>query len=242
MRSRCGPSEAGGRARALPPRWQLREPGSGAAAGAAAATAERSARRAPRPGPPGWEPRQKLETFLAGKLQSARPSLRASGRPQPGSVAGDGGEEGSRGGSPGNESEAGGKVSGRPRPPSAANNGSFPGIGAGKPGAPGLGLGAAGESVQAVSCAPGGTGCSSAGPGEHRDHAARGLSQPSLLRLLCPLARQGLGCTGHLGWGWGSCVRAGRVAPRGLECRGARVAKLARELQRGAESCCPLWS
>lgn len=83
MRSRCGPSEAGGRARALPPRWQLREPGSGAAAGAAAATAERSASRALRPGPPGWEPRRRLETFLAGKLQSARPSLRASGRPQP---------------------------------------------------------------------------------------------------------------------------------------------------------------
>lgn len=117
MRSRCGPSEAGGRARALPPRWQLREPGSGAAAGAAAATAERSARRALRPGPPGWEPRRKLETFLAGKLQSARASLRAFGRPQPGSVAGAGGEAGSRGGSPGNESEAGGKVSGRPCPP-----------------------------------------------------------------------------------------------------------------------------
>lgn len=184
----------------------------------------------------GWKLSWQVNSNLPGH-RCGPPGVRS-----PGSVAGDGGEEGSRGGSPGNESEAGGKVSGRPRPPSAAHNGSFPGIGAGKPGALGLGLGAAGESVQAVSCAPGGTGCSRAGPGGHRDHAARGLSQPSLLRLLCPLARQGLGCAGHLGWGWVSCGRAGHVAPRGLECRGTRVAKLASELQRGAESCCPLWS
>lgn len=135
-------------------------------------------------------------------------------------MAGDGGEEGSRGGSPGNESEAGWKVSGRPRPSSAAHNGSFPGIGAGKSGAPGLGLGAAGESVQAVSCAPGGTGCSRAGSGDtgitrRADFPSRPSSASSVPWLERAWAAQGT-------WGGVGVVRAGCVAPRGLECRGAR--------------------
>ncbi|OBS74500.1 hypothetical protein A6R68_14962, partial [Neotoma lepida] len=94
MRSRCGPSEAGGRARALPPRWQLREPGSGAAG--AAAASERPARRALRPGPRGGNRVEswKLSCQVTPAARAPAAGLRASAA---GSVAGDGGEEGSRG-------------------------------------------------------------------------------------------------------------------------------------------------
>lgn len=46
-----------------------------------------------------------------------------------------------------------------------------------------------------------------------------------------PLARQGLGCAGHLA-GSGD-VQAGRLAPRGLQCCRAPVDKFQSELQRG---------
>lgn len=59
----------------------------------------------------GWKLSWQVNSNLPGH-RCGPPGVRS-----PGSVAGDGGEEGSRGGSPGNESEAGGKVSGRPRPP-----------------------------------------------------------------------------------------------------------------------------
>lgn len=127
-------------------------------------------------------------------------------------------------------------------PSSGGHSGSFPGIGAGMPGAPGLGLGAAGESVQAVSCAPGGTGCSRAGPGTPGSRGAQDFpSRPSSSSSSVPWLDRPWAAQGTWSGGWGRKLREGRMAQRGLECRGARVAKLRGELQRG-KSYRPLWA
>lgn len=188
-RARTGKVPSGTRARAGTraanevPVWAERGAGTGrsaasavAAAGARLGSRRSRSRQAPSPPrpearPPGWEPRRKLETFLAGnsRCRGAAAGLRESAA---GLVAGAGGEGRVPESSLGNESQAGGKVWGRPllrrtqRELSRNRRGHA--------GAPGLGLGAAGESVQAVSCAPGGAGCSRAGlGGGHWDHAER---------------------------------------------------------------------
>lgn len=147
--------------------------------------------------------------------------------------------------SPGNGSEAGGKVSGRPPPHLLLRRGEreLSGNRLGHAGAPGLGRGAAGASVQAVSCAPGeraaaepGRGGVGGTPGSRGAQDVPG--RPSLPSSVFWLDRA-LGCAGHQGWG---DVLAGCLAPWGLECRGgARVAKLPGELELG-RSCRPLWA
>lgn len=228
MRSRCGPSEARGRAGALPPRWQLREPGSGAAG---AAAAKLPARRALRPGPRGGNHAEswKLSWQVTLAARTPPPVPRESSA---GSVAGAGGEGRVPESSPGNESEAGGKVSGRFLLLLRRAQRELSGNRRGHAGAPGLGLGDAGESVQAVSCAPGGAGCSRAGLGGTlgsrgaQDFPSRPLPASSVAWLDRAWAAPGT-------WVSGADARAGRLAPRGLECRRARVAKFPSELQRG---------
>lgn len=139
------------------------------------------------------------------------------------------GEEGSRVAAQETRARLVGKFRDVPPPPRPGTAGAFrEEARADMPGAPGLGLGAAGESVQAVSCAPGGTGCSRAGPGGDTGitRLAR-LSQPPLVRLLRPLARQGLGCAGHLGWGWGRHAGGahGTAGSRVSRCAGREVAE-----------------
>lgn len=169
-------ARAGTRAANEVPVWAERGAGTGrsaasavAAAGARLGSRRSRSRRVPSPPrsearPPGWEPRRKLETFLAGnsRCPGAAAGLRDSAA---------GGEGRVPGSSRGNESEPGGKVSGRPL--LRRVQGELSGNRRGHAGAPGLGRGAARESVQAVSCAPGGAGCSRAGLGGHWDHAAR---------------------------------------------------------------------
>lgn len=180
-RARTGKVPSGTRARAGTraanevPVWAERGAGTGrsaasavAAAGARLGSRRSRSRQAPSPlrpeaRPPGWEPRRKLETFLAGNSRCRG----AAAGPRESAAGGEGRVPES---SLGNESQAGGKVSGRPLLRRAQRE-----LSRNRrrhAGAPGLGLGAAGESVQAVSCAPGGTGCSRAGLGGHWDHAA----------------------------------------------------------------------
>lgn len=152
------------------------------------------------------------------------------------------GEEGSRVAAQETRARLVGKFRDVPPPPRPGTAGAFrEEARADMPGAPGLGLGAAGESVQAVSCAPGGTGCSRAGPGGtpgsrgSQDFPSRPSSASSVPWLDRAWAAQGT-------WGGGGGdMREGRMAPRGLECRAARVAKLPSELQLGKSSL-PLWA
>ncbi|MEJ1278167.1 hypothetical protein NN561_009086 [Cricetulus griseus] len=193
MRSRCGPSKAGGRARELPPRWQLRELGSGAAG--AAVAVERPARRSLKHGPRGgnrvgsWKLSWQVNSICPG----AAAGLRASAA---GSVAGDGGEEGSRGAARETRERLVGKFRDasllRPAQRELSGNRrghawrSRPrarrcrGIGAGR------------------FLRTGRNGLQQSRAGDTGITRRAGLSQPPLVLLFRPSARQALGCAGHL--------------------------------------------